>query len=73
MDVPIPATVISLLRPRLIDDMNRRRFSRETQRSYIRDVGIPETFVPVDGVLIGLGGNGPADRHRPCFSVGKRA
>src|ERR1700732_1066395 len=34
-----PATAISPLRQRLIDDMNMRRFSRETQRNYIRDVG----------------------------------
>jgi integrase/recombinase XerD len=35
----VPATPISPLRQRLIDDMNMRRFSRETQRNYIRDVG----------------------------------
>lgn len=35
MDMPIPATPISPLRQRLIDDMNMRRFSRETQRNYI--------------------------------------
>jgi len=34
--VPVPA--ISPLRQRLIDDMTMRRFSRETQRNYIRDV-----------------------------------
>jgi integrase/recombinase XerD len=34
----IPA-VVSPLRQRLIDDMTMRRFSRETQRNYIRDVG----------------------------------
>lgn len=28
---------ISPLRQRLIDDMNMRRFSRETQRNYLRD------------------------------------
>ena len=39
MDDPSPATAISPLRQRLIDDMNMRRFSRETQRNYIRDVG----------------------------------
>ena len=37
MDDPSPATAISALRQRLIDDMNMRRFSRETQRNYIRD------------------------------------
>ena len=30
---------ISPLRPRLIDDMTMRRFSKETQRNYRRDVG----------------------------------
>ena len=39
MNAPSPATAISPLRQRLIDDMNVRRFSRETQRNYIRDVG----------------------------------
>jgi integrase/recombinase XerD len=33
-----PATAISPPRQRLIDDMNMRRFSRETQRNCIRDV-----------------------------------
>jgi site-specific recombinase XerD len=33
------------LRQRLIDDMNMRRFSPETQRNYIRDVGRFATFV----------------------------
>src|SRR6202041_928302 len=41
----VPATPISALRQRLIDDMNMRRFSRETQRNYIRDVGRFATFV----------------------------
>ena len=36
---------ISPLRQRLIDDMNLRRFSRETQRNYIRDVGRFATFL----------------------------
>src|ERR1700689_273331 len=40
-----PAIAISPLRQRLIDDMNMRRFSRETQRNYIRDVGRFATFV----------------------------
>ena len=39
MTVPVPATAISPLRQRLIDDMSMRRFSRQTQRNYIRDVG----------------------------------
>jgi integrase/recombinase XerD len=34
----IPA-VVSPLRQRLIDDMNMRHFTRETQRNYLRDVG----------------------------------
>jgi integrase/recombinase XerD len=34
-----PDAPVSPLRQRLIDDMNMRRFSRETQRNYIRDVG----------------------------------
>ena len=38
MNDPSRATAISPLRQRLIDDMNMRRFSRETQRNYIRDV-----------------------------------
>src|ERR1700681_1565379 len=39
MDESIRTAAISPLRQRLIDDMNMRRFSRETQRNYIRDVG----------------------------------
>jgi site-specific recombinase XerD len=38
MDESIRTAAISPLRQRLIDDMNMRRFSRETQRNYIRDV-----------------------------------
>jgi integrase/recombinase XerD len=34
--VPVPA--VSPLRPRLIDEMEMRRFGRGTQRNYIRDV-----------------------------------
>jgi integrase/recombinase XerD len=45
MNDPSPATAISPLRQRLIDDMNVRRFSRETQRNYIRDVGRFGTFL----------------------------
>jgi integrase/recombinase XerD len=36
---------ITSLRQRLIDDMNMRRFSRETQRNYIRDVGRFASFL----------------------------
>ena len=39
MTGPVPATPISPLRQRLIDDMSMRRFSRQTQRNYLRDVG----------------------------------
>ena len=45
MDESIRAAAISPLRQRLIDDMNMRRFSRETQRNYIRDVGRFATFL----------------------------
>jgi integrase/recombinase XerD len=45
MDESIRTTAISPLRQRLIDDMNMRRFSRETQRNYIRDVGRFATFL----------------------------
>ena len=34
----VPVLAVSPLRQRLIDDMTMRRFSRETQRNYIRDV-----------------------------------
>ena len=45
MTLPIYVAPISPLRRRLIDDMNMRRFSRETQRNYIRDVGRFATFL----------------------------
>src|ERR1035441_5804091 len=45
MSQSIPAPAISPLRQRLIDDMNVRRSSRETQRNYIRDVGRFATFL----------------------------
>jgi integrase/recombinase XerD len=45
MTVPVPATAISPLRQRLIDDMSMRRFSQQTQRNYIRDVGRFATFL----------------------------
>ena len=45
MDDPLLATPISPLRQRLIDDMNVRRFSPETKRNYIRDVGRFATFL----------------------------
>lgn len=39
------STSVSPLRQRLIDDMHVRRFSRETQRNYIRDIGRFATFL----------------------------
>jgi integrase/recombinase XerD len=45
MTLSISVAPISPLRRRLIDDMNMRRFSRETQRNYIRDVGRFATFL----------------------------
>ena len=45
MNELIPNIPVSPLRQRLIDDMNMRRFSRETQRNYIRDVGRFATFL----------------------------
>jgi hypothetical protein len=44
MNNPLTATPISPLRQRLIDDMNVRRFSPETKRNYIRDVGASPRF-----------------------------
>lgn len=41
----ISIAAVSPLRQRLIDDMNMRHFSRETQRNYIRDVGRFATFL----------------------------
>jgi integrase/recombinase XerD len=38
MNELIPVIAASPLRQRLIDDMTMRRFSRETQRNYLRDV-----------------------------------
>ena len=45
MIATLPVTPISPLRQRLIEDMNMRRFSRATQRNYIRDVGRFATFL----------------------------
>ena len=41
----LPATAVSPLRQRLIDEMTLRRFSHETQRNYLRDVGRLATFL----------------------------
>ncbi len=45
MDNPLAATPISPLRQRLIEDMNMRRFSPESKRNYIRDIGRLATFL----------------------------
>ena len=39
MNSLVPIIAVSPLRQRLIDEMDIRRFGRETQRNYIRDVG----------------------------------
>ncbi|MDB5644333.1 tyrosine-type recombinase/integrase [Methylobacterium sp.] len=41
----VPAAAVGSLRQRLVDDMTLRRFSRETQRNDIRDVGRLATFL----------------------------
>ena len=45
MNEIIRTAAISPLRQRMIDDMNVRRFSRSTQRNYVRDVGRFATFL----------------------------
>ena len=45
MTTPVPSAPISPLRQRMIEDMNMRRFSPDTQRDYIRDVGRFATFL----------------------------
>ena len=45
MNSLLPVIAISLLRQRLIDEMTLRRFSPETQRNTIRDVGRLATFL----------------------------
>jgi hypothetical protein len=45
MPDPVLDTRISPLRQHLIDDMNMRRFSQETQRNYLRDIGRLATFL----------------------------
>ena len=47
MNETLRTAAISPLRQRMIDDMNIRRFSRETQRNYVRDV----VFRHVPGTL----------------------
>ena len=45
MTDPILDAPVSPLRQQLVDDMAMRRFSRETQRNYVRDVGRFATFL----------------------------
>jgi hypothetical protein len=45
MPYPVLDTPVSPLRQRLIDDMNMRRFSRETQRNHLRFIGRLATFL----------------------------
>jgi integrase/recombinase XerD len=45
MTHPVLDSPVSPLRQRLVDDMAMRRFSRETQRNYVRDVGRFATFL----------------------------
>lgn len=45
MTTNLPAAPMSPLRRRLIEDMHVRRFSRATQRNYIRDVGRFASFL----------------------------
>lgn len=45
MNILVPVVAVSPLRQRLIDEMDMRRFGRETQRNYIRDVGRFATFL----------------------------
>lgn len=43
--LPIPARSISPPRQRLIENMTMRRFSAETQRNYMRDIGRLASFL----------------------------
>lgn len=43
--LPVPAASVSPLRQRLIAEMSMRRFSMETQRNYLRDVGRLASFL----------------------------
>lgn len=45
MNILAPVVAVSPLRQRLIDEMEMRRFGRETQRNYIRGVGRFATFL----------------------------
>lgn len=63
MQYPDLDTPISPLRQRLIDDMNMRHFSRETQRNYI-----PRYWTP--GVA---SSGGHQTRRPPTICVGSRS
>ena len=41
----VSAAPVDSLRQRLIEDMTMRRFSRETQRNYLRDIGRLSAFL----------------------------
>ncbi|MBY0284805.1 MAG: site-specific integrase [Sphingomonas sp.] len=45
MNIILPVVVVSPLRQRLIDEIEMRRFCRETERNDIRDVGRFATFL----------------------------
>ena len=45
----VSAAPVSSLRQRLIEDMTMRRFSRETQRNYLRDIGRLSAFLGRSG------------------------
>ena len=43
--LPVSTAPVSPLRHRLIDDTTTRRFQRQTQRRYIRDIGRLASFL----------------------------
>jgi hypothetical protein len=70
MDESIRTAAISPLRQRLIDDMNIRRFSRETQHNYIRDVGRFATFLGLPPpVMTSLRSAENRNTHRPSSAA----
>jgi hypothetical protein len=46
MTFPVLDAPVSPLRQRLMDDINLRRFPRETPRNYLRDIGRAARFPP---------------------------
>lgn len=52
MTTILPTATTSPLRQRLIEEMNLRRFARETKRNYIRELRCSTTFLgrPPDSV-----------------------